>query len=441
VPRPTAIVVAGWVLAGLTAVTAASAASPSVDVDALWDFGDPAVSEQRFRAAAAAAASGDDRLELLTQLARTHSLRRRFDDAHRVLDELAPQLAAAGAAPRVRAGLERGRTFNSAGDPDRARPLFEQAFELAQAAGLDALAVDAAHMVAITHRGGDEAMQWNRRALALAQGSADPAARRWAASLLNNLGWDLHERGHAADALPLFEQALAERLARGAPGPVRIARWAVARCLRSLGRVDEALAIQRALADELRAAGEVDGYVDEELGENLLALGRADEARPHFAHAAERLGADAAFARDEPARLDRLRRLAAPPPDLTARRREVWQAEQSFARSMADRDHTAFTGWLDDDALFIGPAGVLRGRDAVAAAWKRHFDGPAPPFSWEPDQVELLAGGDLALSTGPVRDREGRVTARFNSVWRRGADGRWRVVIDKGGPPDPAPRP
>jgi len=49
----------------------------------------------------------------------------------------------------VRYLLERGRTFNSAGEKDRARPLFVQAWEIAGAAGLEGLAVDAAHMVPI----------------------------------------------------------------------------------------------------------------------------------------------------------------------------------------------------------------------------------------------------------------------------------------------------
>ena len=47
----------------------------------------------------------------------------------------------------------------------------------------------------------------------------------------------------------------------------------------------EALAEQQALAAELEAEGEVDGYVDEELAECLLALGRGDEARPYFSRA------------------------------------------------------------------------------------------------------------------------------------------------------------
>ena len=70
-----------------------------------------------------------------------------------------------------------------------------------------------------------------------------------------------------------------------------------------------------------------------------------------------------------------------------------------------------------------------------SAAWKPFFEGPTAPFSWEPDQVEVLESGELALSTGPVKNPEGVVTARFNSIWQRQADGRWLVVFDKGGPP------
>lgn len=74
---------------------------------------------------------------------------------------------------------------------------------------------------------------------------------------------------------------------------------------------------------------------------------------------------------------------------------------------------------------------------AVLAAWRPLFDSATAPFSWEPDQVEVLAGGDLALSTGLVHGPDGAVTARFNTIWRRQPDGRWRVVFDKGGPPGP----
>jgi hypothetical protein len=43
-----------------------------------------------------------------------------------------------------------------------------------------------------------------------------------------------------------------------------------------------------------------------------------------------------------------------------------------------------------------------------------------------------LESGTLAISSGPVRNPEGKVIARFTSVWRRTAANRWEIVFDKG---------
>lgn len=118
-------------------------------------------------------------------------------------------------------------------------------------------------------------------------------------------------------------------------------------------------------------------------------------------------------------------------------RAEVFAAERAFARSMAERDIAAFGRWIADDTLFFGGRNVLRGKAAVLEGWKAFFEGPTAPFSWEPDQVEVLASGQLALSTGPVRNPKGEPVARFNSIWQRQAGGGWLVIFDKGSPPDP----
>ncbi len=253
----------------------------AVDIDSFWEYGDPVGSEARFRAALSSA-QGDARLELLTQIARTYSLRGRFDEAQALLDNVEGQLAAAGAPVRVRYLLERGRTLISKGERENARVLFCEAWEQAQAARSEGLAVDAAHMVAITYSGSPEAVAWCQRGLAIARDSHDRKARALIPAMLNNSAWDLHDLGRFAEALPLFEEAQAEWVARDKPEQIRIAKWSVARCLRSLGRFDQALAIQRALEAEHTAVGSVDGYVFEEIAENLAAIGKMDEARRYF---------------------------------------------------------------------------------------------------------------------------------------------------------------
>jgi len=46
--------------------------------------------------------------------------------------------------------------------------------------------------------------------------------------------------------------------------------------------------------------------------------------------------------------------------------------------------------------------------------------------------VQVLDSGNLALSTGPVRDRSGKLIGRFTSVWRLEAPHTWRIVFDQG---------
>jgi ketosteroid isomerase-like protein len=102
---------------------------------------------------------------------------------------------------------------------------------------------------------------------------------------------------------------------------------------------------------------------------------------------------------------------------------------------MVDRDHAAFISFLAEEAIFIGTNRVLRGAKEVAAGWKGFYDGPQAPFSWEPDQIQVVDSGTLALSSGPVRDSSGKRTGTFNSIWRREPDGKWKIVIDHGCPP------
>jgi ketosteroid isomerase-like protein len=124
---------------------------------------------------------------------------------------------------------------------------------------------------------------------------------------------------------------------------------------------------------------------------------------------------------------------AAPPrANLDELRRQVGDAERAFARTMAERNFAAFTSFLADDAVFYAGQKPIRGKRAVADDWKKFYDKPEAPFSWEPQQVEVLDSGTLAHSSGPVRDPSGKVFATFNSIWRLEAPGVWRVVFDKG---------
>jgi len=117
--------------------------------------------------------------------------------------------------------------------------------------------------------------------------------------------------------------------------------------------------------------------------------------------------------------------------DLAAIAAEVKADEIAFAQTMADRRLDRFAEFVADDAVFNG-RGPQIGRAAVVQAWKRLFDAPQAPFSWAPDAIAPTADGRHAISTGLVRDPAGKVTGRFTSLWRKDADGHWRVAADQG---------
>lgn len=111
---------------------------------------------------------------------------------------------------------------------------------------------------------------------------------------------------------------------------------------------------------------------------------------------------------------------------------EVEAREIAFAQTMADRDLDAFLSFVAPEAIFFSGNTPLRGREGIARAWAPFFEQPLAPFSWHPEVVEVLESGGLALTSGPVRAASGEVVGRFNSIWRKEADGEWKVVFDKG---------
>jgi tetratricopeptide (TPR) repeat protein len=305
-----------WLLCASVAVSA-QASDYSAALDALWDYGAPAASAERFGAERARhPAHSREALEAATQLARALGLQRRFADADATLDGIARELETVPARVRVRYLLERGRVRNSAGEPQRAVPLFHEA--LAACAG-DAIEgaefyrIDALHMLGLADVP-QQRVAWDRQALAAAEAATDARARNWRGSLLHNLGWDAHDGGRYEEALDYWQRALAAREASGDPARTRVARWTVARGLRSLGRLDEAWAMQQALAAEAERNGAPDGYVYEELAEIALARGDAAAARPYAARAYARLRDDPELKATGRARLARLAAIGAVAP-------------------------------------------------------------------------------------------------------------------------------
>jgi tetratricopeptide (TPR) repeat protein len=277
------------------------------DFDKLWDYSHPDASERRFRELLPAALDSLDisyLSQLLTQIARAEGLQRKFQNAHQTLDRVDKALPKTDGRTLIRYLLERGRVHNSSGNVEDAKRLFLQVFDLAVKSKEEFYAVDAAHMVAIVESP-DNQLEWNLRALELAENSTDERARNWKGSLYNNLGWTYFDQSDYQEALFMFEKALDFRTQQGDTANIGVARWCIAKTLRMMGHTEEALDMQQQLFEEYQSVGKRSGFVYEEIAECMLVLGREMEAEGWFAAAYTELSKDPTVANDR----DRLVRM------------------------------------------------------------------------------------------------------------------------------------
>jgi len=282
------------------------------DFDSLWNYNDPAATETKFREILPQIKeSGNisEYLQLLTQIARTLGLRRMFDESHKLLDEVEPQLNDSLPKAKVRYLLERGRTFNSSDKISEARELFLQAYDLAASAKEDNLAVDAAHMMGIVESD-DKSVEWNEKAMEIAEASSDPKANKWLGSLYNNLGWTYFEMKQYERALDLFRKDAVWYEQNNVKNYVNVAHWSAAKTLRMMGKTDEALNEQLRLLELFHnAKADEDGYVYEELAECYLIKNNTAEAAKYAGLAYDILSKDIWMEANEKDRLNRLKDL------------------------------------------------------------------------------------------------------------------------------------
>jgi tetratricopeptide (TPR) repeat protein len=274
----------------------------------LWDFDDLDTSEARFWKQLDEESSDEGRAQVLTQLARVAGLRGEFAAGDELIDE-AVTLAGDGDVTLARIELERGRLRRSSGDKAAALPLFASAFRRALDAGQDFIAGDAAHMAALAAPDRAGFVAWTNRGVELA--GEREAAAYWAGPLLNNRGWEYYDAGELESALDAFERALRVREREPAhAAAIEIARYAVGKTLRALGRAPEAIPLLEDSVDSATRRNAPDGWLHEELAEEYAAVGRAGEAREQARLAIPLLeAADPSFVAD-PDRSERIRTIA-----------------------------------------------------------------------------------------------------------------------------------
>ncbi len=283
---------------------------PLPDFIKLWNFGNPSETEKKFRDILPLAELSHDAsylAQLLTQIARTEGLQGKFSDAHKTLDRVEKMLTPDLQLARIRYLLERGRAFNSSDHQDLALPLFREAYELGEKTGEMKLAIDAVHMIAIAKNDPKEQIEWNLKGIRMAE--TDPASRGWLWALYNNIGESYLKAKEYENARMYFHKLVEFQMEKGQE-PDMYTLKDEARATRLSGQPQDALSIIEPIFQKLRKDNQDDGWIREEMAENLFALGRKNEAKPHFIKAYELLSKEEFCIKNEKEKLDHLKQMS-----------------------------------------------------------------------------------------------------------------------------------
>ena len=135
-------------------------------------------------------------------------------------------------------------------------------------------------------------------------------------------------------------------------------------------------------------------------------------------------------------------------PGVAGDEEALLQADRGWARAAAEKGVEGFASFLADDVVFlIGGGPVVHGRDAAVEAWSGLLTDPGASITWEPTMAVLAESGELGYTVGQYtltltgEDGERSVEkGKYVTIWRKQADGGWKVVLDGGNPDGPAER-
>src|SRR5437879_13215954 len=140
----------------------------------------------------------------MKQKARAEATQKKFSESQKTLDRVEKALPKADQKVSVRYVLERGRVLSLSGKPREAQPRLREAFNLALMLKMDLHAIDAARMMAIAEP--EKALEWNMKALDLAEKSAEERTNKAKGPLYSSIGWNHFERKEHQEALFMFQK-------------------------------------------------------------------------------------------------------------------------------------------------------------------------------------------------------------------------------------------
>ena len=109
--------------------------------------------------------------------------------------------------------------------------------------------------------------------------------------------------------------------------------------------------------------------------------------------------------------------------------------ETRVAKDVAERGGAGFAAWFAEDGVSLGNGDApVIGKVAIAKSAK--WDPKAYQLTWTPTDAVMGPSGDMGYTWGHYegrsKDANGNpvlTSGRYMTIWRKGKDGSWKVVI------------
>jgi ketosteroid isomerase-like protein len=124
----------------------------------------------------------------------------------------------------------------------------------------------------------------------------------------------------------------------------------------------------------------------------------------------------------------------APSPDTRARdEAAIRTADSSFSKAAEAKNLDQTVGYYADDATLLPPnAPMLTSHDAIHKMFGDMMGSPGFAIAWQATKADVARSGDLGYTIGTYTMTLNGTTdhGKYATVWRKQADGSWKVVAD-----------
>ena len=112
---------------------------------------------------------------------------------------------------------------------------------------------------------------------------------------------------------------------------------------------------------------------------------------------------------------------------------ELKSADQNWSKASEAKNLDQFMSFVADDVYACGADGKwTHGKAAMRDGWSKMFADPGFKLSWTVDTAGVSEDGHFGYTRGTFQGSMGGkpMSGSYATVWEKGKDGKWRVVVD-----------